>query len=317
MLLSLTSRRPLLPITAISVRTLVIATKSTTLTASTSAAFGKRRANAACMNGCGRNKNNESLRQNTTASVLKVESEKNWGSDPAANQYKYWNPHTMKDRGQRSYLLDISPESIKVEAKIISLSALDDQANATLHNPKKLPTGTTLLSVGTTLEAIQAAISRKAPSSSNVAHPNVVFVSPSCPYAAKVLPQVLTAYPSIEWVHCRSAGIDFVESDEFIEVCTQRSIASTSSGTVPLRVTNAKGQFSSSLAEYALGACTYFAKDFPRLVKQQQKKEWKNFDIQELYVSCDSRKFYLLLLTCPFFVNVDVARLWVSSDMVT
>ena len=107
-------------------------------------------------------------------------------------------------------------------------------------------------------------------------------MSPSCPYAGIVLPKVLTAYPSIEWVHCRSAGIDFIESEEFIDVCTQRSVATASSS---LRVTNAKGQFSSSLAEYALGACTYFAKDFPRLVKQQQKKQWKIFDIQELYVS--------------------------------
>ena len=221
-------------------------------------------------------KNDETVRQKTTASsVLKVESEKNWGSDPVANQYKYWNPHTTTDRGQRSYLLDMSPESIKVEAKIISLSALDDPANATLHNAQNLPIGTTLLSVGTTLEEIQSKISGNS-------QPNVVFVSPSCPYSAIVLPKVLTAYPSIEWVHCRSAGIDFVESDELIDVCKGRS---TSSSTKPLHVTNAKGQFSSSLAEYALGACTYFAKDFPRLVRQQQKKQWENFDIQELYVS--------------------------------
>lgn len=220
---------------------------------------------------------NKSVRQKTTVSILKVESEKNWGLDPVANQYKYWNPHTSKDRGQRSYLLDMSPESIKVEAKIISLSTLDDPANAALHNPQNLPIGTTLLSVGTTLEEIQSSMSTKTSSSSKVVQPNVVFVSPSCPYAAKVLPQVLTAYPSIQWVHCRSAGIDFVESDEFVDICTNRSSDST-----PLQVTNAKGQFSSSLAEYALGACTYFAKDFPRLVKQQQKKQWKNFDIEEL-----------------------------------
>jgi phosphoglycerate dehydrogenase-like enzyme len=49
-------------------------------------------------------------------------------------------------------------------------------------------------------------------------------------------------------------------------------------------MTNAKGQFSSSLAEYALAACAYFAKDFARLVRQQQAKQWINYDIQELYV---------------------------------
>ena len=266
MFLSLTRRRFLLPRT--SARTLVIAASSSTRTTSPCGRF----TNTPILSGNGSNNNKvKMLRQKTTASILKVESEKNWGSDPVANQYKYWNPHTTKDRGQRSYLLDISPESIKVEARIISLSAPDDPANATLHDPQNLPPGTTVLSVGTTLEMIQSTIS-------SIAQPNVVFVSPSCPYAAKVLPAVLTEYPSIEWVHCRSAGIDFVESDEFIDVCTQRST------TTPVRVTNAKGQFSSSLAEYALGACTYFAKDFPRLVKQQQMKQWKNFDIQELYV---------------------------------
>ena len=224
-------------------------------------------------------KNNISIRQKTNASILKVESEKNWGSDPVAKQYKYWNPHTSKDRGQRSFLLDMSPESIKIEAKIISLSTFDDPANATLHNPQNLPIGTTLLSVATTLDEIQSSMSKNSSSSSKVVQPNVVFVSPSCPYAAKVLPQVLSAYPTIQWVHCRSAGIDFVESNELVDICTNRS---SNSSIIPLQVTNAKGQFSSSLAEYAPGACTYFAKDFPRLVKQQQKKQWKNFDIEEL-----------------------------------
>ena len=216
----------------------------------------------------------------STGSATRVESEKNWGLDPVANQYKYWNPHTTKDRGQRSYLLDMSPESIKNEAKIISLSTFDDPANSTLHNPDNLPNGTSLLAVGTTLEEIQSTISRNS-STMSVVQPNVVFVSPSCPFAAKVLPQVLSAYPTIQWIHCRSAGIDFVESNELIDICTSRSASSTTT-TSPLQVTNAKGQFSSSLAEYALGACTYFAKEFPRLVKQQQQKQWNNFDIQEL-----------------------------------
>jgi phosphoglycerate dehydrogenase-like enzyme len=194
-----------------------------------------------------------------------------------------------------------------------------------LHDSKNLPNGATLLSVGTTVDAIQSSIRDKSQL------PNVVFVSPSCPYAAKVLPEILTAYPSIEWVHCRSAGIDFIESDALIDVCVQRSEATTpsasasasSAATAPLRVTNAKGQFSSSLAEYALGACTYFAKDFPRLVQQQQNKQWKNFDIQELYVS---RRTYVIPYTCcrytilltPFLLfHSDVERQWVSLDMVT
>jgi phosphoglycerate dehydrogenase-like enzyme len=49
-----------------------------------------------------------------------------------------------------------------------------------------------------------------------------------------------------------------------------------------LHVTNAKGQFSSSLAEYAMMACSYFAKDLPRLMRNQKNKVWDNYDIEEL-----------------------------------
>lgn len=219
-----------------------------------------------------------------SSNAKKVESNKNWGADPIANQYKYWNPHSAKDRGQYSYLIDMSPESIVTEAKVVSLSTVDDPANAALHfhgkqreglNLPPLPSGATLLSVGTTLEEIRSSMNQ--PSTS----PNVLFVSPSCPRTASVLPQVLNAYPSISWIHCRSAGIDFVVTDELTKICTERSDSSTSR---PLQVTNAKGQFSSSLAEYALLACSYFAKNVPRLVRQQKAKEWSNFNIQELYV---------------------------------
>jgi hypothetical protein len=226
--------------------------------------------------------NRTPLRHNSS-NTKKVESEKNWGADPIANQYKYWNPHSAKDRGQYSYLVDMSPESIVQEAKVISLSVVDDPANAALHfhdqqrqdsSIPPLPSGVTLLSVGTTLEEIKSSMNPSIP-------PNVLFVSPSCPHAASVVPQVLHAFPSISWIHCRSAGIDFVATDELTRICSERSESST---LPPLQVTNAKGQFSSSLAEYAILACSYFAKNVPRLVSQQKAKKWQNFDIQELYV---------------------------------
>lgn len=230
---------------------------------------------------------NRSLVRRIGSNAKKVESEKNWGADPIAKQYKYWNPHSTKDRGQYSYLIDMSPESIVKEAKVISLSAIDDPANAALHfhgqqsqnarNPS-LPSGATLLSVGTTLEEVKSSMNQST-------SPNVLFVSPSCPHAASVVPQVLEAFPSISWIHCRSAGIDFVMTDELTRICVERNESST---LPPLQVTNAKGQFSSSLAEYALLACSYFAKNVPRLVRQQKAKKWQSFDIQELYVYCFS-----------------------------
>jgi phosphoglycerate dehydrogenase-like enzyme len=39
---------------------------------------------------------------------------------------------------------------------------------------------------------------------------------------------------------------------------------------------------SSTLAEYAMMVCLHFAKDVPRLIQQQQQKEWGRFSIVEL-----------------------------------
>ena len=68
-----------------------------------------------------------------------------------------------------------------------------------------------------------------------------------------------------------STGIDFLESDELPGAVKKGII-----------MTNAKGQFSSSLAEYVMMACSYFAKDIPRLLQQKGAKVWNDFDIEEL-----------------------------------
>jgi phosphoglycerate dehydrogenase-like enzyme len=67
-------------------------------------------------------------------------------------------------------------------------------------------------------------------------------------------------------------GIDFVESDAFAELTTKAGV----------QVTNAKGQFSSSLAEYVFFACSYFAKDLTRSMNNKKAKLWEKYDVQEL-----------------------------------
>jgi phosphoglycerate dehydrogenase-like enzyme len=44
----------------------------------------------------------------------------------------------------------------------------------------------------------------------------------------------------------------------------------------------AKGQFSSSLAEYVMMACSYFAKDLPLLMKNKRERRWDDYEIEEL-----------------------------------
>jgi phosphoglycerate dehydrogenase-like enzyme len=177
-------------------------------------------------------------------------------ADPAMKKYKYWNREEYTRKGRYDYLIKISPESIVKEAKIISLSDVNDEANEALST--RLPFGSKLLQTGTSLDDFQHLDEK----------PNVVFVSPSCPMARKQLPLLLERFPSIEWVHVRSAGIDFIVSDEL--------------SSISIPITNAKGQFSSSLAEYTMMACSYFAKDLPRLLKQKQAKNWEKYNVEEL-----------------------------------
>ena len=47
-------------------------------------------------------------------------------------------------------------------------------------------------------------------------------------------------------------------------------------------MTNAKGQFSSTLAEYAMMACAYFAKNVPRLQEQKAARIWEKYSVLEL-----------------------------------
>jgi phosphoglycerate dehydrogenase-like enzyme len=177
-------------------------------------------------------------------------------ADPAMVRYKYWS----REESEAGQFATVDPESVTREANIISLSDPGDVSNAALDKGQ-LPNGSKLLGIGMKVEDFDADLLKKEP-------PNIVYVSPSCAEARSELPKLLKAYPSLDWVHCRSAGIDFVVSQELAD---SRAY-----------VTNAKGQFSSTLAEYTMMACSYFAKDLPRLMRQKKNKEWDKYDVEEL-----------------------------------
>lgn len=187
-------------------------------------------------------------------------------ADPASKKYKYWNREEYARKGRYDYLIKISPESIIKEANILVLADDDDDANSALS--ESLPFGSKIICTGSTLADFN-----EIRNNNENNNPNVIFVSPSCPKARKQLPLLLAAFPSVEWVHVRSAGIDFVVSEALDELAETNP---------HLKITNAKGQFSSSLAEYAMMACSYFAKDLPRLLKQKQNKNWEKYDVEEL-----------------------------------
>ncbi|BDA42800.1 D-3-phosphoglycerate dehydrogenase [Coccomyxa sp. Obi] len=74
--------------------------------------------------------------------------------------------------------------------------------------------------------------------------------------------------PNLQWLHSTAAGVEHILFPDLVDG--------------PVVLTNAKGNFSHSLAEYTLAACNWFAKDFPRLRAQQKAKQWKPFDVEEL-----------------------------------
>jgi phosphoglycerate dehydrogenase-like enzyme len=79
------------------------------------------------------------------------------------------------------------------------------------------------------------------------------------------LREIFLAAPKLRWVHSRNAGLDSMLFPELVE------------SSVPL--TNGSGVFSPSLGEFALLAMLYFAKDVPRLRRQQSEGAWKPFDM--------------------------------------
>jgi len=86
---------------------------------------------------------------------------------------------------------------------------------------------------------------------------------------AATLAPIIARMPKLEWIHSMTAGIDHILFPELIN--DEKVI-----------MTNAKGIFSSSLAEYVMGVCAYFSKDFPRLIQQKSEHKWDRFCVTEL-----------------------------------
>lgn len=85
----------------------------------------------------------------------------------------------------------------------------------------------------------------------------------------ETLPPILAQMPLLVWFHSCWAGMDKSLCKELVD-------------NPNITVTNAKGVFSSSLAEYTIAACLHFSKDVPRLMSNKQEKKWDKFVVKEL-----------------------------------
>lgn len=113
-----------------------------------------------------------------------IREPKYW-ADPDRRQYKFWNRDDESFAKEKySYLLEISPESLQREARIISLNDPDDAETAILYQEgTKLPSGAHFIGHGQTLDDFAHLKDQPA-----TQQPTTVFVSPSCPNGRKQLP---------------------------------------------------------------------------------------------------------------------------------
>jgi len=86
---------------------------------------------------------------------------------------------------------------------------------------------------------------------------------------ADVLEGLLGQAPQLRWVHSLSAGVETLLFPGLLAH--------------PLTLTNGRGMFKRSLAEFVIAGCLFFAKDMRRLRASQAKGAWDPFYMQELH----------------------------------
>lgn len=82
---------------------------------------------------------------------------------------------------------------------------------------------------------------------------------------------LVAAWPTankLEWIHATSAGVDALMFPELIDG--------------PVKVTNARGIFDRTIAEYVLCTILMFAKDFPHSIRLQLEHRWQHRDTERV-----------------------------------
>jgi len=98
-----------------------------------------------------------------------------------------------------------------------------------------------------------------------VARADAVLVAPRL---ARLLREVWPDHSAVRWVHTLAAGVDTLLFPALVD---SEAI-----------VTNARGVFNDALAEFVLTAVLYFAKDLPRMRRNQAAARWEPFNVQRL-----------------------------------
>jgi len=137
----------------------------------------------------------------------------------------------------------------------ITLLVIDQPGANHLKAVETMPAPTTVL------VANESALLREAAPTADVilnGIPNGHLLREIFPYATRV-----------RWIHSLSAGVEKILFPELI--------------TSPVTLTNARGVFKRSIAEFVIAATPFFAKDLRRLVRSQEAGLWEQFDIEEAH----------------------------------
>lgn len=100
----------------------------------------------------------------------------------------------------------------------------------------------------------------------NAPAPDAVF---ACGLGRKLLEPLWPGCSGARWVHSRFAGLDGFLFPGLVES--------------PVPLTNGRGSFSRALAEFVVAGLLHFAKDFPRMRRNQASADWQVFDVEELH----------------------------------
>lgn len=139
--------------------------------------------------------------------------------------------------------------------KASTLLVLNDPAAPHLKWLDRLPAGTRI-AAGASAEAFRQA----APEA------DVMLVGA---VPRELFEEVFAMAPRLEWVHVMWAGLD--------------SLLFPALAQSPVTLTNGRGVFARSLAEFVIAGMLWFAKDIRRMRRQQRERKWEKFTVEELH----------------------------------
>eukprot|EP00438_Fugacium_kawagutii_P016640 Skav205660 [mRNA] locus=scaffold458:258565:260756:+ [translate_table: standard] len=108
-------------------------------------------------------------------------------------------------------------------------------------------------------------------SSSKLSEVNVLVLAVFADAAGATAPGI-AGQAQVRWIHSLAAGVD-----------TLVPVLSTLEGAQQVPLTNAKGAFSRSLAEYGVAAMMHFNKQITRLQANRVSRTWEKFIMNELH----------------------------------